>query len=384
MGLMADSAQEEATHGDVDHGLGDVDPLLVVAHEAAPPGHPTKGALDHPAPWQHLEAWFGVDAADDLYDEVEEGGLVHECCPVIGAIGEQMLDPWPALADCREDRLGASAVGDIGGGEVDHQEAAVGIDDDMPLAADDLLTGVVAARFSRRRLHRLAVGDAGGRAGLAAGALAVHHQRDVMDGAEQQQPDEAPEPPVDRLPGWKILGQHAPAAARTRHVANGVQNLAQINTGLASALRRSRQQGSDALPFRVRQVRRVALGLLLDGGDTAACLGGPHPQLESHRSASLQAFSNSLLGLQLPFADPERRAPSFSVISMAYVQPDGAAALHPQSHCGDFTSENASLSWAHAYMDSTVEDPAGASRSPLPNFSASAIPPAYQILFCRR
>src|SRR6266481_3751684 len=249
MGLMADSAQEEATHGDVDHGLGDVDPLLVVAHEAAPPGHPTKGALDHPAPWQHLEAWFGVDAADDLDDEVEEGGLVHECCPVIGAIGEQMLDPWPALADCREDRRGASAVGDIGGGEVDHQEAAVGIDDDMPLAADDLLTGVVAARFSRRRLHRLAVGDAGGRAGLAAGALAVHHQRDVMDGAEQQQPDEAPEPPVDRLPGWKILGQHAPAAARTRHVANGVQNLAQINPGLASALRRSRQQGSDALPI---------------------------------------------------------------------------------------------------------------------------------------
>src|ERR1700741_217995 len=146
MGLMADSAQEEATHGDVDHSLGDVDPLLVVAHEAAPPGHPTKGALDHPAPWQHLEAWFGVDAADDLDDEVEEGGLVHECRPVIGAIGEQMLDPWPALADRREDRLGASAVGDIGGGEVDHQEAAVGIDDDLPLAADDLLTGVVAAR----------------------------------------------------------------------------------------------------------------------------------------------------------------------------------------------------------------------------------------------
>src|SRR5260370_6071946 len=166
MGLMADSAQEEATHGDVDHGLGDVDPLLVVAHEAAPPGHPTKGALDHPAQWQHLEAWFGVDAADDLDDEVEEGGLVHECCPVIGAIGEQMLDPWPALADRREDRLGASAVGDIGGGWGRQSEGAAGIVPPMAPSASHSLTRRVIARLFPPRLPPLGAGHCRGAACL--------------------------------------------------------------------------------------------------------------------------------------------------------------------------------------------------------------------------
>ena len=71
MGSMADAAQEEAAHGNMDHCLGDVDPVLVVAHEAAPAGHPTESAFNHPATGEQLEARFGVDAPHDLDDEIE-------------------------------------------------------------------------------------------------------------------------------------------------------------------------------------------------------------------------------------------------------------------------------------------------------------------------
>ena len=83
---------------------------------------------------QNLEARLGIEAADDL-DEIGEGSLVQELPPVIGTVGEPMLDPGPALADGVEDRLGVRNDGRV---EIDHQEAAVGLDDDMALGADDL------------------------------------------------------------------------------------------------------------------------------------------------------------------------------------------------------------------------------------------------------
>jgi hypothetical protein len=85
----------------------DVDTLLVVAHEPAPSGHPSEGALDDPAAWQDLEAVLAVGSADDLDDELEVGGLVHKFEPVVGAVGEQVLHPGPPLANVVQDRLGA-------------------------------------------------------------------------------------------------------------------------------------------------------------------------------------------------------------------------------------------------------------------------------------
>lgn len=107
--------------------MRDVGSLLVVAHEASPSGHPAEGALDDPATGQNLEALLVVGSADDLDDEVEIGGLVHEFEPIVGAVGEQMLHPGPALADAVENGLCAGAVGDVGWRQVDHQKGSVRI-----------------------------------------------------------------------------------------------------------------------------------------------------------------------------------------------------------------------------------------------------------------
>ena len=74
-------------------GLGNVEALLVVAHQPAPSHHRSEGALDDPSAQQHLEPRLAVGAADDLNDEVEECCLIHELGPIVGAVGEQKETP---------------------------------------------------------------------------------------------------------------------------------------------------------------------------------------------------------------------------------------------------------------------------------------------------
>lgn len=97
---MSDAPEQEGAESDLDHGLRDVETLFVIAHEAAP-AHHRSGSLDDPTAGQNVEALLAFDAAHDFDDEVQEGGFVHELGPVVGAIGEEMLDPRPAFADQR-------------------------------------------------------------------------------------------------------------------------------------------------------------------------------------------------------------------------------------------------------------------------------------------
>ena len=222
------------------------------------------------------------------------GGRVHETGAIIGPVGEEVLEPRPAPADRRHDVLRARAVGDVGGGEVDHQQPSAGIDRDVALAPENLLARVETTRFGRRGLDRLAVDDCGGRAFLAALARAVEHQRDVVERPEQQVAHEAAEPPVDRLPRRKVVGQQAPAAAAAREVAQCVEHRAKIGRRLAPALRDPGQERKDERPFLVGQIGRVTLGTTLESSHSATALGSPHPKRESHPGHRFNPFSNGL------------------------------------------------------------------------------------------
>ncbi len=278
---MGDTMEQKGVQDDADHGFGDVEALFVVMHQAAPAHHPSEDSLDDPASWQDHEAWLAVDPSDDFDDEVEEGALLHESSAVIGAVSEQVLQPRPAFADGAEDRLGSRGIGDVGGGEVDHQQRSVGIDGDMALAAGDLLARIVAAFLGIWRLDRLAVEDARRRARLPAGPPPIRHQGTIMDGAAQRLSHESAKLPVDRLPGRKIAGERLPTTTRTTQIADDIHDLSQIGRARPSPLRRSKKQRRNHRPLFVGHIRPIAFQLLSDPGHAAARLGCPHGKLES-------------------------------------------------------------------------------------------------------
>jgi hypothetical protein len=291
---VGNSPDQEASESDVDHGFGTVDAFLVVTHETPPPRHPSERSLNDPSTRDDLEAHGGVGSLDDLDGEIPEGGLVHELGAVIGSVGEQMLQPRPALAHTVQDHLSPGAVGNVGGRQVDHQKTAIGVDRDVALATHDLLAGVVSPCFRFRSFDRLAVDDAPGWARLASDALSVEHQRDVVDRLKHEPTHESSKPPIDRLPGREVIRQHPPSPARTRHVADRVQHLPQIDLDRAPRLRRARKKRLNPHPFLVGQVARIPLGLLLDPGHSAARRWGPHPKLESRPKNAFNQFSNGL------------------------------------------------------------------------------------------
>ena len=180
----------------------------------------------------------------------EIGGLVHQLQPVVGAVGEQVLHPRPALADAVEDHLRAGAVGDVGGGEVDHQKPAVGIDRDVALAPDDLLAGVITARFGVGSLDRLAVDHA-----ALTGSPRARPARDRSSAPRRgwsrnrNRRTNAAKPPVDGLP--RAESASAASANRTPEramIADGVDHLAEIDSSGAAATGRLGQERRQSAP----------------------------------------------------------------------------------------------------------------------------------------
>ncbi len=223
----AKTCEHEANHRQIDHGFAGLGLSFVIPVESTVTAQPTKGALDDPAPRQHFEgvqfrALHDLDrAAPQLAAPLQQGAGV-------AAIGPDMLDaaPWRFGEEGRQQLLGAVAILNVGWQHQHPQKEAHRVDQNVPLATLDFLTGVVTALVTAfGTLDALAVDDRG--AGMALALRHQAHQLPQMRVNGYPQSIFLPEPKVviDRTPGSKVRGQIAPLAAGFVEIENRVEQL---------------------------------------------------------------------------------------------------------------------------------------------------------------
>ncbi len=129
----------------------------------------------------------------------------------------------------------------------------------MTLAALDLLGGIVTPwPAALGGLDRLAVDDPGRRARFAAGNPARLQQQLKIDLLEQTAVAPAIKIPLHRGERRKVLWQHAPLAAGSGDIQDGVQHRAQISPPRAAQQFAHRHKRRDQRPFRIDQITCVA------------------------------------------------------------------------------------------------------------------------------
>src|SRR5215210_5610021 len=258
--ISCEPAGEEPDAGDESPGAGAFDCFLPVLGKASAPAEPGECAFDDPSARQHLKSSGRVGSLDDLDGPVPmpvEG--IAQFAARIAAIGEDVAQPWKAVADGLEQRRCSVSILSIGRMNKDdeHQPECVG--DDGALAAVDLFPGVVARYASAfGRLHALAVDDARRGTGLAAFQFTRAHDQQLVEGLPQTAVTPSVEVALHRGPRRKILGEHPPLAPAGRDEQNGIHDRAQIDRARPSSRPGRWPQRRNDRPFPIRHVARIA------------------------------------------------------------------------------------------------------------------------------
>ncbi len=151
MSWPSQAAQHDAYHGEAKEGGGCPGIALEVACQASVAAGPGERSLDDPSLGQDDEL-VCLAAFDDLDDPVAAagGGFCHARSLVAG-IGEDALDEREEAARAViEHQVSAVAILHIGGMHDDVQQEAERIDEDVPLAARNLLARIKALRVECR------------------------------------------------------------------------------------------------------------------------------------------------------------------------------------------------------------------------------------------
>jgi hypothetical protein len=125
-------------HGDDDHGFADVRAVFVVTGQPAVAHQPSEGSLDHPPPRQEDEP-FDPDRPQDRLDHPPAGGEHPvDQRPAVPAVRPDEAQRREVTPCPPEDELGPVPVLDVGRMDDHRQQQPEAVDQQMPLAAEDL------------------------------------------------------------------------------------------------------------------------------------------------------------------------------------------------------------------------------------------------------
>src|SRR3974390_22017 len=167
-----------------------------VSGEAAASAEPRKSTFDDPASWQEFKAFDPERSLDDLDPpRTTMGERVNKLCAAINPISEDVPQFGKAVPHALQQGDRTMDILNVGGMDVNGQQQAIGIGDDVPLAPVDAFAGIEAARAaSMGRCSALAVDDRSRRGRSTSKFL--------PRSADQSSDD--PVPPARIAPGIKI------------------------------------------------------------------------------------------------------------------------------------------------------------------------------------
>lgn len=133
----------------MDEGGGFSGVTLVISGQPAAAADPGEGALHDPALREDDEAVLVAATHDLKLPEAGAGdGRLH-LAPLVSRVADDAFDEGKAASSLPEQRLRAVAVLDVRRVDIDREQEAERVGQDMALAADHLLAGVVAGRVER-------------------------------------------------------------------------------------------------------------------------------------------------------------------------------------------------------------------------------------------
>ncbi len=145
---FTEPSDHEPDGGELEEGEGTGVEALPVLGEASASSEPSKRSFHHPPPGKNDEALGLIGAFDDLH--VHRGdGLFQarlEFLALVSAIGKKLQEERKESEQGCHDHHAAVTVLDVGGVDEGMHQQALGIDENVPFLALDLLSRIVAMR----------------------------------------------------------------------------------------------------------------------------------------------------------------------------------------------------------------------------------------------